>query len=257
MKIVRENINEKFSEESDAIHDMGIGKKQQILKDLKNIGILENDVKFFDDYSFFMKSGKRHQPDEVFLKLQLKHFPFDKKVLLNYLENTSKDIRLVINQAFKDGIKIKDIEYIVKYVFDSVGNRQPRYSNAKEDRAAALLELNKLSRKKKDVEFDDEYNRYVFIGYTDKVPVDVNGKKYYEEKFMAEKMIKLDKYNQGSMMQVAMMKMRADVQYKHSGYHGESGVFYVDLPKFMMDEDYYDAIPEEYRDIIEKYKKKI
>ena len=100
-----------------------------------------------------------------------------------------------------------------------------------------------------------EYNRYAFIGYTDKKPVTINGKKYYEDEFQVESMIKIDRYSAADMASIGGMKMRHQVQY--GGHSGEHGVYYVDIPKWMMDEDYYSKIPKQHRDIIEKYKVKI
>ena len=48
------------------------------------------------------------------------------------------------------------------------------------------------------------------------------------------------------------MKIRVRVQY---GANGD--IYIVDIPKFMMDEDRYYAIPEQWYDIVVKYKRKI
>jgi ankyrin repeat protein len=53
MKIVKEHINEKFTEDSDPIHDLGIGIMQQILDWFYK----EEHKKFDNDYKFLNAQG--------------------------------------------------------------------------------------------------------------------------------------------------------------------------------------------------------
>ena len=64
-------------------------------------------------------------------------------------------------------------------------------------------------------------------------------------------MIKLERYNPGALQSVSMMKTRARVQYS------DGDVYMVDIPKFMMDDDKYEEIPDLWYDTIDKYKRKI
>jgi len=253
MKKVKEYLTEKFTEDSDPIKDMGIGKKQQILKDLKEIGILENDVKFEDDYTFFMKYGRRSQP-AFFVDVQLKHFPEGKKQLLYGLEKTKDNIINLIDEAVKRGIDKQEIFTIIEYVLTGMTWGDKRGEQASPDIQRAKIYLAKISRTRKQKAEEEKNNIYVFIGYEGKFPITVNGKKYYENKFMAETMIKFDKYDAGQLQSINMMKIRARVQY---GSENDVGIYMFTVPKDIMDKDKYDGIPEEYYHLIVKYKKQI
>ena len=243
MKLVREHINEKFSEEaSDPIKDMGIGTKNLIMKDLARIGILEQDIIFNDDYSFFMKEGRRREP-LPFFEVQMKYFPEAKKNFMMNMKKRKNSFDDALNNATKQGISIEDIDFMVNYFFPDKNNDKPYF-------AQLGIYKKKLARTKQQKKEDKENNIYVFIGDEEKVPVIVNGKKYYEDKFQVEKMVKIDKYNYSDLQSVEMMKMRARMTNK--------GVVYMlTVPKDIMDEKYYDEIPEEWRYIVEKYKRKI
>jgi len=248
-------IYEKFSEESDPIKDMNIGKKNQILKDLENIGIKEDDVIFFDDYSFFMKTSKNMEP-LTFLNIQLKYFPPAKAKLINRLNNTNDDIKIIIDDAFAEGISLTDIKYIINYELSYTIYKGNRHIPSQQDLLTVEIYLQKLSRTKKKIKEEKENNIYIFIGYYDKVPVDVSGEQYYEKKFCVENMVKIDKYNVGQLQSISMMKLRAQVQYG-TGSDKEGHVYMLTIPKDFMDKDHYYEIPEEFRDIIEKYKQRI
>lgn len=255
MKLVREHINEKFTEDSDPIVDMNIGTKNQILKDLEKIGIIESDVEFKDDYTFFLKD-RRHNISQLarFIDVQLKYFPDGKKQLLSGLERSVEDVISLIEKAIKAGVSVKDILYITKYVLIDMTWGETRYERASRDLGKAQIYLAKLGRTKKKKKEEDENNIYVFIGYEGKVPITVNGKQYYTDKFVAETMIKFDKYDVGQLQGISMMKMRAQVQYNNEK---GVGVYMFTVPKFIMDEDRYNEIPEQYYDLVDKYKVKI
>lgn len=250
-KMVKEYLNEKFVQDSDPISDMNIGTKTQILNDIKKIGIKPDDIQFHDDYSFFMKNGHRRQPT-TFLDIQLKYFPEGKKKLLQNLEKTKKPITEIIDEALKDGVKSDDIMYIIKYCLSNVDYSSMRYKTANEDITKANIYLTKLKRTKKQKDEDEENNIYVFIGYTEKVPIIIKGKKYYEDKLGTEGLIKIDKFNTADLQSISMMKMRLMYQQYEDG-----AVYMITVPKFLMDEDRYNTIPDELYDIIDKYKKKI
>jgi hypothetical protein len=253
MKKVKEYLIEKFTEEGDPIKDMGIGKKQQILKDLEKKGLSENDVKFEDDYTFFMKDGRKSQPTG-FEDVQLKHFPEGKKQLLYGLEKTKDDIVQLIDNAVKDGVDKQEIFKIIEYVLTGMTWGDKRIELSSSDMQKAKIYLAKISRTKKQKAEEEKNNIYVFIGYEGKVATIINGKKYYEDKFMAETMVKFDKYDVGQLQSVSMMKLRARVQY---GSKNDVGVYMFTVPKDIMNKDKYDGIPEQYYDLVVKYKKQI
>ncbi len=252
---IKESLNEKFIEDSDPIKDMNIGKKNQILSDLKKMGLTENEIIFHDDLSFFMTDKvKRNYSLSDFSNLQIKYFPKAKAKLLNRLNNTNDDIKDIIKDAYNERISKEDILFIIDYVFSHMNYNHHRYHIRHEDLQQAKIYIQKLGRTKEQVEEDKEYNIYIFIGFMDKVPVKVGNKTYYEDVFNTETLVKIDKYNVSDLLQVPMMKLRARTQY--SG-NSESGVYMVKIPKDLMDEHTYRSIPEEYYDIVVKYKQRI
>jgi len=253
MKKVKEYLTEAFREDGDPISDMNIGIKNQIFTDLKKIGVTESDIYFEDDGTFFMKGGRKKEPD-TFKNIQEKYFPFAQKVLLYNLEHSRLPVTQLIGQAVKDGLSYEQIEKIIKYVLDpsAISYRHIRYNQAKDDIAQTKIYITKLKRTKKEQKEDDENNIYIFIGYTDKVPVTINGKKYYEDKLAVENMIKIDKFDTNQLNQVSMMKLRLRFQNYTDG-----AVYMLRVPKEVMDEDNYYKIPDHLYDIVDKYKKKI
>lgn len=240
---MKESINEKFSEDSDPIDDMNIGLRHQIKKDMDAAGIHPDNYEIEDDG--FIKTTKtswssgRWIPEMI--KVQMKYLSEEernfvkrlKKIADNYLEDA-------VEKALKDGISKDKIIRLVDEFGSDIDNRR------------ITMLISKLSRTPEQIKQDEENNVYVFIGYTEKHPVKINGKKYYEDRFQTEKMIKIDKYNYGDLSQISMMDLRAKAQYGHDG-----AVYMINIPKELMDEKYYNEIPEEYRYIIEKYKKRI
>jgi len=249
MKLIREQLYEKFTEGGDPIADMGIGKKNQILKDLQEIDLDETDVEFHDDFTFFLKN--RHEKHQIgeFISVQLKYFPDGKKELLEGLERSDEDVIKLINNAVSASVSVKDITYIVNYALTGLTWGETRYSEAAHDLGKAKIYIAKLSRTKKKVKEEEENNTYVFIGFMDKVPVTIKGKKYYEDRLNTETIVKINKYNLGQLQSIGMMKLRARVQYG-----SDAEVYRITLPKDLMDEDRYEKIPEEYYEIFVKYK---
>jgi hypothetical protein len=99
MKIVREHIDEKFTEDSDPIRDMGIGMKQQYEKWVRDS---------------FNKQGRNFWPqpfeDDVNLALQVCTY-YGKQDFVEYLLNLGADIhddieRPLRNAAYKKHINL-------------------------------------------------------------------------------------------------------------------------------------------------------
>jgi hypothetical protein len=253
MKKVKEYLTEKFTEDSDPIQDMNIGIRNQILSDLKNIGITKSDIELEDDGTFFMKKGTRLH-HESFVNIQEKYFPFAQKVLLHNIEHSRLPITQLIDRAIRDGLSFEQIEKIIKYTLEPsrITFNHKRINQGKNDITQAKIHIAKLKRTKEEEKEDDENNIYIFIGYTDKVPIIVNGKKYYEDKFAVENMIKIDKFDTSQLNQVTVMKLRLRFQNYTDG-----AVYMLRVPKEVMDKDNYYQIPDHLYDIVDKYKKKI
>jgi len=254
MKLVREHIFEKFTEDSDPMEDMNIGTLGHIKKDLEKIGWEKDRIIIMDDYTILRLpefTGSSYKTDNL-LQIQLKYLPKEKlEFVTNFLTikknspDITKELTVYLKKALKDKISPKDIKILLgEFTGNEIGA-------GKILKTYGIILLSKLTRTKDQKEFDNEYNTYAFIGYMDKSPVEIKGKKYYEDKFQVEKMIKIDKYNLGDLHSLEAMKLR--VQYSDH----TSSVYTVSLPKFMMNEDEYAEIPDIWRDMIEKYKKRI
>jgi hypothetical protein len=253
MKLVREHINEKFEEEGDPIQQMGIGIHNQIKKDLQKIGITSDWVKFEDDGTFFLTQSLLYNVDvSKFIDIQEKYFPEAQKELLNKIYHSHNNIESLIDKAREDGLSFDQIERIIINSLKITGVHQLRYNQKGNDLDRAKIYITKLKRTKEQQEEDEENNIYIFIGYTDKVPIMIKGKKYYEDKLAVENMIKIDKFDTAQLLQVSAMKLRLLYQNYTDG-----AVYMLKVPKEIMDEDHYYKIPDHLYDIVDKYKVKI
>jgi len=97
------------------------------------------------------------------------------------------------------------------------------------------LSLYKETRSDEEAIRDELFDVYAFIGFTEHNDVEVNGETYQKKRLGIENLVKLDKYDSGSLAQVPMMKIRAQVQY--AGSEGQHGVWAVYIPKDMWDRD--------------------
>jgi hypothetical protein len=118
------------------------------------------------------------------------------------------------------------------------------------------LSLYKETRSAQEKERDENYNVYAFISYPDYKDIEIDGKTYSKKKLGIENLIKIDKYNAASLMQVNMMKMRQVAQY---GNQEDSAVFGVYVPKDIWDVQttYNKDIPDDLRSYIDKNKFKL
>jgi hypothetical protein len=251
MKIVKEALN--FERGLDPLSSMGIGTVTKIKKDLEEVGYPIDKIKINDDLTIEKIPGHGYysasREFRDLISIKLKYLPEKLKPIAEKIMDSNKEpISEIIKDAKKAGITKEQLEYLTGDFLDWAILDNKRSKNSPTQVRIALAENFK---NKETEEFDEEYNTYAFIGFRDKTPVTINGKKYYEDQFQAETMIKIDRYDIGSLSQIHPMKIRARAQYP------DGRVYIVDIPKFMMDEDKYNGIPEQWRDIIEKYKRTI
>jgi len=242
-------IFEKFTEDSDPIKDMNIGRIHQINKDLEAEGIAKEHVKITDDFELYWAGNNWYKPTE-FVKLQLKYLSPEKREFAKNIVDLAQGslpagkvhqlLKEYISKALDDGLEKSDIEALLKEFGDErVLKRSP-------------IILAQLTRDEDEKDYEEMVNIYAFIGYTEKTPVTIKGKQYYEDRLQAESMIKIDKYNMVDLQSIGMMKLRAKVQYG-----GDGNVYMVHVPKTMMNKNRYDEIPEEHREFIEKHTSRI
>jgi len=242
MKLVPESLNEiNFERGIDPKRSMNIGRKTQILKDLEEAQISPDDVEILPDFVILGKNVLYNNRDALH-QIQMKYMPEKKRELVSIIMHDSpmETVEYAIEEALKNGISKEDIEVLIK-----------EFAHGKQSDQATIY-LTKHTRTQEEIEHDEENNIYVFIGYTKKVPVEVNGKKYYEDKFSVENMVKIDKFSTANLSMVNVMKMR----FRYQGYE-DGGVYMLEIPKEFMDEDSYHEIPEHLQDIVEEYKRRI
>lgn len=242
-KYVNEEVS--FKRGQDPKRSMGIGLEGRLYKDLEKAGFDRDSVEISDDFVIYPTDSDYSifADREEIKKICMKYMDPSKSDLAETLStkySSPEEIKKAVSEALDAGISPESIKLIIdKY---SPGSHKD----------LAKIHLTKLTRDDKKEKFDEEYNTYVFIGYVDKVPVTINGKRYYEDKFVVENMLKIDQYNPDDLQMISGMKLRA--QYQN---YPEGGVYAVKVPKELMDEDRYTEIPENMQEIVEKYKFKI
>jgi len=255
MKLVKENINEAFSRNSeDKMEGLGLGKKAKILEDLKDAGIREIDVEITPDFQLIWRGRETwmgdNRPDEFF-DIKIKYMPTVEGDMAKRIRYTEDSVISIIEDAWKAGLKKDKIMTIIDEFTNEDRRRGLIVRDKKHVRAQATVTLSKVSRTKAEIKHDKEYNTYAFIGYTNKVPVTVDGRKYYEDKLGVEKIIKIDKFNIGNLQNISLMKIRLQHQHYDDGH-----VYLIDLPKDVLDGDDYSEIPPELEYIFDKYKRR-
>lgn len=228
---------------------MGIGLEGRLYKDLEKAGYDKESVDIDSNFVLVPKQDyhRGRYGDDELKEILVKHMDPKKsalaKILMRGKSQPSKSIQAAVAEAYADGLSKEVIEKLVDH-----------YSEDGNTKSAAKIQLTKLTRTKEKEQFEEEYNTYVFIGYTDKIPVEINGKKYYEDKFVVENMVKIDMYDPNQLNMIHGMKLRTRFQ----NYPDDSGGTYaVKVPKILMDEESYSDIPEHMQEIVEKYKFKV
>jgi hypothetical protein len=246
-KGLKESINNKsileFQRGLEPKAAMNIGTKQQMINELEKEGIKPYMYTIDNDMTIKITSWiSRHDNYKAF-NIMLKYVsqPIAKLITSILTFKNGDDEKKIIDEALKDKLSPAKIEKLIK-----------QFGNNSEIAGKFKIYLAKKTRKKEKAYLEDELTSlYAFIGFTEKVPVLVNGKKYYEDKLGTESIIKINKYDPLDLNSVGMMKVRARFQYP------DGNVYIVYVPKDMMDEELYEKIPEKYYDFIDKNKQKI
>jgi len=126
----------------------------------------------------------------------------------------------------------------------------------KKDIEQLKLSLYRETRSEEEALRDEYYDVYAFIGYPEFIEKEIGGETVHKRRMGIENLVKLNKYDSGSLSQVPMMKIRAAHQYQHQE---GSGVWAVYIPKYMWNKDYAhnDEIPDDLRKFIDENKFKL
>lgn len=229
MKLVQESLNEvNFERGQDPKRSMGIGKKTQIEAELEKIGIDPDSVEITDN--LILKSKGSYRSEEL-QKIAIKYLRPDWKKFVKELRKG--DPKKAVENALEEEIPNEIIEELI----NEFGDRDEDYRKT-DHRSLALIHYKKLTRGEEKVAEDEEYNDYVFIAFQDKVPVTVNGEKYYKDGWGTEGMIKIDRYDTSSLSSVSGLKLR--VRFAGDG----SNVYMISVPSDFMDEERYNEFPD-------------
>jgi len=191
--------------------------------------------------------------DEI--KKELSNLSPEDRLIVRIKKGREK-ISDVVEDAYNDGLSKDEILELIENIKIIYNDTKRGFHSRRDwdhDIKQAKITSTKLTRDAEAVEYDAEYNTYVFIGFEDKKAVTVNGKKYYEDALGVEKIIKIDKFNITDLQNVGMMKIRAKVQYPNE--HG--AVYKINLPRDLFDEDSYSEIPKGFEKLFNKYKTKV
>lgn len=162
------------------------------------------------------------------------------------LYNIWVDNKSECEDIFKDW----DIDDTILSLFDSIRlkrlqfERQGRYV-VSDSHIENLVK--KIRRSPEDLEFEKEYDTFVFIG-RDKFLELPNGN--FKRKLEIENLYKIDKYNPDDQSAFNMMKLR-------SRSHPDSSLYFIHIPKGFLEEKSYTKVPEYLVDLIDKKKTKI
>ena len=243
MKLVPESLNEMdFERGQDPKEALGLGVRLQIKKDLEAAGIDPKDVEILDDLVILNKRGFR---EKELLPIQMKYMPKKKANFIKALRHDKIKPELAVEDALDAGIPPEEIKVLI----NEFGKFKEGYQDI-DHKTPAAIHLAKLTRTPEKIEEDEEYNDYAFIAFPDKVPVMVNGKKYYEDGWGTEGMMKIDKYDTSSLHSISGMKLRT----RYAGHN--SAVYFISVPKDFMDEERYDEFPDIIRDNFDDYLKR-
>ena len=136
------------------------------------------------------------------------------------------------------------------------GRYEDKHLFNRKDIEQLKLSLFKETRSQQERERDEHYDVYAFIGYPEFIEKEIEGETFHKKRMGIENLVKLDKYDSGSLAQVTMMKLRAQHQYGGEYSSGDAGVWAVYIPKEMWEKDhaYNNEIPDTLRKFIEKNK---
>jgi hypothetical protein len=244
-KLIPENLNESmdFERGKDPKKVMGLGRRNQIIKDLEEVNIKESDVEILPDFVILNKKGYN---EEKLYPIQLQYMPKKKAAFVENLRDPAGGPGDAIDMALQDGIPPEEIKVLI----EEFGKFKEGYQTI-DKKTPGIIYLTKITRDEEKIEEEEENNIYAFIGFMGKAPIMVNGKKYYEDKFETEGVIKIDKYDLSSLANISGMKLRT----RYVGHGAE--VYFVTFPKEFMDEDRYNEIPDKYYDLFMKNKQRI
>jgi hypothetical protein len=239
--IVKESIINEFERGKDPKISMGVGNISKLEKDLEKENFKLEDVEILDDFTLLPKIN-RWGFDSDKLKAILKHHMTPEKVEFINTINVRKAPFTIIKNSIKKilnkGVNKESIEKLLKhYGEDSAKERGP-------------IALSEFTRSEEEESQDNSQNIYAFIGYPEKTPIEINSKKYYEDKWVAENMMKINKFDPQSLMMVSGMKTRQAHQ-RHEG----GGVYMLFVDKNIMDEDNYYEMPDFISDNFESFLK--
>jgi len=241
MKLVKESLLE-FYKPTNVKNAANIGIDNKIKTDLRQADIESKYVNKnghiiwpINDYYYSIYKDKLYN-------IQIKYATPEEKDFLENLKNDQTDLNIEkqIEKAIANNI---DKETIFHMLYLLMGVESKNYR----------ITIKKASRSQEEKDKEDSENIYVFIGYNEKTPVKVNGKKYYEDKFVVENMVKIDKYKFSDLASINMLKARAKIQYGNDA-NANAKVYMLKIPKEVMNKDHYYKIPDYLQDIVEKYK---
>ena len=218
---------------------------------IDNISIDSNDVEILQDYL----GTKKTQPSDL-LNLILesirsedeKSKPFlNMEVIFNiWSDNKSESEKVFEKWGILDSISklMKKIDFF-RSEYNS--RKSDNFSKPRELRSTKNLVISKIKRKQSDIEFEENFDTFVFIGREKFVKLD-NGS--YKKSLEIENLYKIDKYDFEDNSSISMMKLRSRTQ--------GGDLYFIHIPKDALPEKSYteSEIPDYLVDLIDDKKTK-
>ena len=197
-------------------------------------------VEITDNLIIKNKGSVYNSQEEALFKIQMKYLQPAWKKFIKELRDG--DPKKAVDNGMKEGIDID----VLKDLINEFGKFKQGYQTI-DHKSPAYIYLVKQTRDQERLSEDEEYNDYAFIAFPDKIPVTINGKKYYEDGWGTEGMMKIDRFDTSSLHNITGMKLRT----RYSGHN--ANVYFIKVPKDFMDEERYDDFPDIIRDNFDDY----
>ena len=236
-ELIKRNASEMDDIKSQKWYEM---HKDEINESIKHLTprSLEEIIKQIKDYdsddkASYLRDMQRHYPN------LFKNF----KESENLDDETNQLLLFMQIKSSLDENNTDEVKKLITHLAKKYGKKNI-VDSAKELNIFTGAELSQLKlslynkTRNRHEKFVDEYwNLYAFIGYEEDVEVKIKGKKYFKKELGIENLIKIDKYNSASVMQIPIMKQRAQIQYGGTGTSGNTYGIYVS--KDWLDGDSY------------------
>ena len=174
---------------------------------------------------------------------------YEAKTIDKVIEQLGAKLRIKLITAIISYAKRSNDERDIKELIKGCDMKELMAEMPQAVQADLKLQIEKANRSQDDRDFDDNNDRFIFVGYEKFVPVP--GTKHHKKTLEIENFYKVDRFDMSDHQAMGMMKMRARM---HNG-----DVYLVSLPKGAVEakSTRHSDLPEWLIDLIDEHKQKI